>query len=296
MKIAFVLAACALAACALTPASAQQETCNYIVENGDSLWQIADNYGLNETVLIGLNPNIADPETIFIGDVIKVPCQGDPENGNSITNLLSHRQDLSILQAAIAAAGLGEDFSNGNLDVTLFAPTNDAFGALLAELKLTPEALLNDTALLTSVLTYHVLPGGVFAAEDFVTKTYNTMNDEKVRIRVADDGTVGIRTVAGQTARVTEADLEAGSSVVHVINEVLLPFPQEATPAPTAAPTTPAAPRPTAGGPCVYIVKEGDILFDIAASVNSTVAQLQELNPTVEDPELILPGQEIKTC
>lgn len=67
--------------------------------------------------------------------------------------------------------------------MTLFAPSNAAFGELFTKLNITPEALLNDTALLTSVLTYHVLPGGVFAADDFVTKTYNTMNDEKVRVR-----------------------------------------------------------------------------------------------------------------
>jgi LysM repeat protein len=120
-----------------------------------------------------------------------------------------------------------------------------------------------------------------------------------LQIRVADDGTVAIRTVAGQRARVTVPDLEAGSSVVHVINEVLLPFPQETPAAPTEAPkpdATPAAPTPAAADACVYIVKEGDILFDIAATVNSTVAQLQELNPSIQDPELILPGQELKLC
>jgi uncharacterized surface protein with fasciclin (FAS1) repeats len=42
---------------------------------------------------------------------------------------------------------------------TVFAPTEEAFAALLTELDMTAETLLADTELLTSVLTYHVIPG-----------------------------------------------------------------------------------------------------------------------------------------
>ena len=65
---------------------------------------------------------------------------------------------FSILVEAVVAADLAGTLSAPG-PFTVFAPTNDAFAALLAELGVTKDQLLADKALLTSVLTYHVLAG-----------------------------------------------------------------------------------------------------------------------------------------
>jgi uncharacterized surface protein with fasciclin (FAS1) repeats len=71
---------------------------------------------------------------------------------------------FSILVEAVVAAGL-VDALNGTGPLTVFAPTNDAFAALLTELGVTKDQLLADTALLTAVLTYHVVDGRVMKAD-----------------------------------------------------------------------------------------------------------------------------------
>ena len=72
--------------------------------------------------------------------------------------------DFTTLVAAVQAAGLVETLS-GEGPFTVFAPTDEAFAAALEALGLTAEELLADTALLTSVLTYHVVAGKVLAAD-----------------------------------------------------------------------------------------------------------------------------------
>ena len=62
---------------------------------------------------------------------------------------------LSTLVDAVLAAGLEDDLANAN-NITVYAPTNDAFAAMPADVT---GAILADPALLTTVLTYHVSPG-----------------------------------------------------------------------------------------------------------------------------------------
>ena len=77
----------------------------------------------------------------------------------TIGELASSAPDLSTLVAAVNAANLTDVLSlSGPLDV--FAPTNDAFDALLASLNISAETLLAETALLTNVLQYHVVVDG----------------------------------------------------------------------------------------------------------------------------------------
>ncbi|HQS90897.1 fasciclin domain-containing protein, partial [Polaromonas sp.] len=79
-----------------------------------------------------------------------------PANKNIVQTAQSLPQ-FSVLVEAVVAANLQGTLSGAG-PFTVFAPTNDAFTALLAELNLTKAALLANTALLTKVLTYHVLP------------------------------------------------------------------------------------------------------------------------------------------
>jgi uncharacterized surface protein with fasciclin (FAS1) repeats len=131
-----------------------------------------------------------------------------------------------VLVDAVVAAELAETLS-GEGPFTVFAPTNDAFTAALEGLGLTAEELLADTETLTGILTYHVVPGTVLAAdvvalveasEDGVVSV-ETVNGASISIALDDDGNV----VIDDTAVVTATDLEASNGVIHVIDAVLLP-------------------------------------------------------------------------
>jgi len=125
---------------------------------------------------------------------------------------------LSILVAAVVAAGL-VDTLKGAGPFTVFAPTNDAFAALLAELGVTQDALLADKALLTSVLTYHVLPARVLKEEIPFDTSITTVQGSTMRI--SRDFKITDR--RDRVAAITTADVFASNGVVHVIDKVLLP-------------------------------------------------------------------------
>jgi uncharacterized surface protein with fasciclin (FAS1) repeats len=98
---------------------------------------------------------------------------------------------------------------------TVFAPTDEAFAALpdgLLEALLLPE----NVDVLTSILTYHVVSGAVFAA-DVTTGDVATLEGSNIAIDTAD----GV--VLNGSATVTAADVEASNGVIHVIDAVILP-------------------------------------------------------------------------
>lgn len=119
---------------------------------------------------------------------------------------------FTTLLAAVDAAGLGDTLAGGG-PFTLFAPTDEAFAKLPSG---TVESLLADPAKLTDVLTYHVVPGRVTAAEAVQLDAAPTVQGGELPIAV--DGGVH---VGG--ASVVSADIEAGNGVIHVIDRVLLP-------------------------------------------------------------------------
>jgi uncharacterized surface protein with fasciclin (FAS1) repeats len=122
---------------------------------------------------------------------------------------------FKTLAAALQAAGL-VDALKGQGPFTVFAPTDAAFAALP---KGTVENLLKpeNKAQLTKVLTYHVVPGRILAA-DLAGKTAHPKTLQGQALRV--DGRQG---VSVDNARVTAADVTASNGVIHVIDRVLLP-------------------------------------------------------------------------
>jgi uncharacterized surface protein with fasciclin (FAS1) repeats len=124
-------------------------------------------------------------------------------------------KDFSTLVAAVKAAGLVETLS-GEGPFTVFAPTNEAFEKLpegtVANL-LKPE----NKDKLTAVLTYHVVAGKVMAADVVKLQNADTVQGQKVRIRVK-DGNVKIN-----RANVVKTDIACKNGVIHVIDAVLLP-------------------------------------------------------------------------
>lgn len=122
---------------------------------------------------------------------------------------------FSTLVAAVEAAGL-VDTLKGDGPFTVFAPTDDAFAALPEG---TVASLLEEgnKDQLVAILTYHVVPGKVMAA-DLAGQAIeaDTVNGKTLSV----DGTDGV-TVNG--AMVTSADVEASNGVIHVIDTVLIP-------------------------------------------------------------------------
>ncbi len=129
--------------------------------------------------------------------------------------------DFTTLAAALTAAGL-VDTLKGAGPFTVFAPTDDAFAKLPAG---TVDTLLKDPkGDLTQILTYHVVPGKVMAAD--VVK----LDGQKVKTVQGGELTVGVdgekvtlTDAAGNIVNVTMTDVEASNGVIHVIDGVLMP-------------------------------------------------------------------------
>ncbi|WP_255440585.1 fasciclin domain-containing protein [Caenimonas sedimenti] len=136
-------------------------------------------------------------------------------------------KDHTTLVAAVKAAGL-VDTLKGNGPFTVFAPTNTAFSALPAG---TVDTLLKpeNKGTLTSVLTYHVVPGRVDAA---ALAQQIKAGGGKAMLKTASGGTltasmrgsdVLITDSKGGAAIVTTSDVYQSNGVIHVVDKVLLP-------------------------------------------------------------------------
>lgn len=135
---------------------------------------------------------------------------------DDIVAVASGNDDFSTLVAAVSAAGLVETLQSPG-PFTVFAPTNDAFAALPAG---TVDSLLlpENRDQLTSILTYHVVPGRITAGQLAGQRgTLTTVQGDTILIDATGDGV----TVNG--ANVVAADVAASNGVIHVIDAVLLP-------------------------------------------------------------------------
>jgi uncharacterized surface protein with fasciclin (FAS1) repeats len=123
--------------------------------------------------------------------------------------------EFTTLAAALEAAGLVETLK-GEGPFTVFAPTDDAFAKLPAG---TVESLLKpeNKEQLAAILTYHVVPGEVMAAEVMNMSEAETVNGKALSIK-AEGGAVMVN-----DATVTQADVDASNGVIHVVDTVILP-------------------------------------------------------------------------
>lgn len=138
---------------------------------------------------------------------------GDKPAGD-IVAVASGAGSFNTLVAAVKAAGLVETLQGAG-PFTVFAPTDEAFAKLP---KGTVEDLLKpeNKQKLVSILTYHVVPGKVMAA-DVKTMKAKTVNGKELSIVVA-DGKVTV-----DKANVVKTDVAASNGVIHVIDTVVLP-------------------------------------------------------------------------
>ena len=119
---------------------------------------------------------------------------------------------FTTLVAAVKAAGL-VDTLKGEGPFTVFAPTDEAFAKIPAsDLK----ALLADKEALTRVLTYHVVPGKLMAADVVKVQSAKTVEGDSVTI----DTSMGVKV---DNAEVIQTDIVASNGVIHVIDTVIIP-------------------------------------------------------------------------
>jgi len=145
---------------------------------------------------------------------------------NIVENAVNSK-DHTTLVAAVKAAGLVDTLS-GKGPFTVFAPTNEAFAALP---KGTVETLLEpaNKDKLTAVLTYHVVPGKVSAADIVAAAKkmngmaeYKTVEGQSIQFKVEGDK-VWLMGEKGGKGEVTIADVNQSNGVIHVIDTVLIP-------------------------------------------------------------------------
>ncbi len=146
---------------------------------------------------------------IHVIDSVLLPTE------ESLIEVARNAGSFGTLLAAVDAAGLTHDLM-GEGPFTVFAPTDDAFGALpdgtVASL-LEPE----NRDKLREILTYHVASGRLYGADLFEDGEVRTLSGRTVNVRVANGS------LRANDARVVAADIDAANGVVHVIDAVLIP-------------------------------------------------------------------------
>ncbi len=136
----------------------------------------------------------------------------------SVGTLIAASEDHTVLTAAVEAAGLGDALAG---EITVFAPTDAAFEELLGTLGLDAETVLGSTDLLTTLLTYHVVPAAV-TSDMLSNGPVETLEGSPVQVNLSDMG------VMIDQAMVTEADIVANDGgVVHIVDSVLVTLPND---------------------------------------------------------------------
>ena len=150
-------------------------------------------------------------------------------------------KNLTTLVKALQVAGLVETLKGAG-PFTVFAPSDRAFAKLPAGQL---DALLADPAKLKTILTYHVIPASIMAADaSAMTSPTSPPTVQGGTLQVTKDGRGRLKV---NDATITKADIKASNGVIHIINQVLMPPADGMAPAAGAtAPTTGAA-APDAG-------------------------------------------------
>ena len=172
--------------------------------------------------ITSVSAQMADKEkTVQVGGAPMYPSKTIIQNA-------VNSKDHTTLVAAVKAAGL-VDTLQGAGPFTVFAPTNAAFTKLPAG---TVDTLLKpeNKQMLTTVLTYHVVPGRMTAASLMkAVKDGNgqamlkTVAGKEIIVKQAGPGKLTITDAKGGTSSVTIADVQQSNGVIHVVDTVLLP-------------------------------------------------------------------------
>jgi uncharacterized surface protein with fasciclin (FAS1) repeats len=175
-----------------------------------------------QTVSYAANqPMTAETDTVRVGGQAMYPTK------TIVVNAVNSA-DHTTLVAAVKAAGL-VDTLNGPGPFTVFAPTNEAFGDLPAG---TVDTLLKpeNKAMLTKVLTYHVVPGDYNSTK---LRAMIVAGNGSAMLKTVEGGTltfmmngssnIAVRDGKGDVADITISDVKQSNGVIYVVDKVLLP-------------------------------------------------------------------------
>ena len=165
------------------------------------------------------------PSESMMADTASMPfgpgCAAVPADGagsfsgmasDPVATAASNNPLLSTLVTAVTEAGLGETLNTAK-DVTVFAPTNDAFAAL--DKATMDKAMADPEGLLTTVLTNHVVEGRL--APDMLAGDHTTLAGTTITVEGSgEDFTVG-------KAKVVCGNVQTANATVYIIDGVLLP-------------------------------------------------------------------------
>ncbi|MFJ9567666.1 fasciclin domain-containing protein [Streptomyces fuscichromogenes] len=149
-------------------------------------------------------------------------CSAVPKSGagsfdgmaqDPVATAASNNPALSTLVAAVKKAGLVDTLNNAQ-NITVFAPTNDAFAKIP---KATLDKVLNDKAQLTKILTYHVV-GQKLTPKDLENGSFDTLEKSKVTTSGS-----GESYTVNDSAKVVCGNVQTANATVYIIDSVLMP-------------------------------------------------------------------------
>jgi uncharacterized surface protein with fasciclin (FAS1) repeats len=155
-----------------------------------------------------------------------VPAEGEGSFAgmadDPVVNAANHNPLLSGLVSALTKATLADSL-NSQQDITVLAPVNAAFEAVPADQL---NAVLADSARLTSVLLHHVIQGRL--TPDQLAGTHTTLNDDDVTIEGSGESftVAGEGTLTATAAAVVCGNVQTANATVYLIDQVLAPAPQ----------------------------------------------------------------------
>ena len=169
---------------------------------------------------------LASASLLVTSTALAGDCGASSKHHTASAQLANHSARMNIVETAVNAGSFETlvaavqaadlvDALQGDGPFTVFAPTDEAFAQIPAA---TLKSLLKpeNKSTLTSILTYHVVPGRVMAADVVNLSNATTLNGQRIDITV--DGDVMI-----DGAKVVMTDIQCTNGVIHVIDTVIMP-------------------------------------------------------------------------
>jgi uncharacterized surface protein with fasciclin (FAS1) repeats len=147
------------------------------------------------------------------GTAVMTGTTGAITSTMDIVQTAMNSTSFSVLVRALNAADMVDVLKQAG-PYTVFVPADEAFAKVPVS---TLNSMLNDKQQLTDLLSYHIVPGRLTAADLANQTTLKTLNGKELRVRV-EDGVVYIN-----DAKVVQSDVQAANGVIHVIDTVLMP-------------------------------------------------------------------------
>ena len=164
---------------------------------------------------------------IFAQDPVALAFSQMVTAQKSIVDIAVGNEDFSTLVAALKAADLVGALK-GDGPLTVFAPTNSAFGKIDSN---TLNSLLEPKSkkALTNILTYHVVPSKLMASDVVAALKkgkgmveVKALNGQTLTVK-SKDGKIWLKDQNGNYSEIVATDVKGSNGVIHVIDSVVMP-------------------------------------------------------------------------